>query len=412
MKCCITIGEINKNLYILLLAVLFRVLSDFVYEVKYSSKIFGGSFYFYNSILKDQLILQSIIKFFGTAVLSFVFYYYENHQINSFLSKKKKKFNLIHNIAGPNNTKCKYITRILFIGFLFGLVELLDELYYSVAILDADYWIFEILFAGFFMRKIFKVKLYLHQIFSMLFIVILCSIMKLLLFLKINNFSLNWKLLYIPFYLIITLIRSYVNTEIKWLIDIRYISVQKMILICGIFGFFTSLIFYIINRKFNWFGEIAIENYILQLDINWVKLIKEAILINVYMLFNFFKVFYDIQTLKVFSPIYTLINTSLYYLIIQIILIIINRINISDMYIVYSLLSEVISIFGYSIFVELIELKCCGCNYNLRISIIKRGKLDSNFEVGLTEENRSIETKMKTEEENSEQTSFSLDSTD
>ena len=51
-------------------------------------------------------------------------------------------------------------------------------------------------------------------------------------------------------------------------------------------------------------------------------------------------------------------------------------------YFICSLFIDVLSIFGYSVFMELIELKFCGCNFNLRKNIITRSGKDliGNYE--------------------------------
>ena len=70
MKCLIGIGEINKNLYFMLLAVFFQLLSDFIYGVNYPLNNLSKSLYIYNSILKDNLILQSNMKIFKKTILN------------------------------------------------------------------------------------------------------------------------------------------------------------------------------------------------------------------------------------------------------------------------------------------------------------------------------------------------------
>ena len=258
MECCIGIGELDKNLYVLLLAVIFKIVNDFIYGINYPQNIKKKSLNIYDSILKDNLILQSILKYFSISILSFVFYKYGNSNIGNISQNindynlndrektgrrisQSKKFFLIHNKLGPDNTK--YIVQILFVGFLLVFSELILQFFISVAPSNTDFWTFELLFTVFFIRKIFKNKiLYIHQLFSMFFIIILCSTVKFLLFLKGNNYLFNSNLLFIPGYLLIVLIRSYVYTKIKWLIDIRYISISKMLFIYGLFGFFISLI--------------------------------------------------------------------------------------------------------------------------------------------------------------------------
>ena len=187
MNCCIGIGQLIKNLYFLLLASIFRLLNKFIYGIKEFENI-GKRFYIYKSIINDNIILQSIMKFFGITALSFLYCKYENQQIDhtilnsnnynlqnweksdSYESKNEKsKFPLIYNEVEIDNTK--FTAQILFIGFLLAFVELADQFYFLAAPSNTDYWTFEILFASFFIRKIFKTKLYAHQIFSLFFVI-------------------------------------------------------------------------------------------------------------------------------------------------------------------------------------------------------------------------------------------------
>ena len=409
MSCFIGVGELNKNLYILLLAVLFKVFSDFIYGIQYPLSIQENSLYIYESKLKDNLIIQSIFKFFGITVLSFFYYKYENQQVinieedsndnnlnnkeksNSRVSKKKK-FLLIYNYGGPKNDKCKYISQILLMGFLLVFLELIIQFFNSVAPSNSDFWTFEVLFTALFMRKIFKIKLYIHQVFSISFILVLCSSMKFLLFLDNQSYKFNLYLLFIPGYILIVLIRSYVYTKIKWIIDIRYIFISKMLFIYGVFGFFISLIICILTSIIP--GKIGekIRYTVPSLDsFNWWEYIIEIILIIVYMCLKFLSELYYMLTLKHFSPMHVLVNDTFYYIIMRIIFTISKLLNYKinkneNKMVVYSALNHIFAFFGYLIFVELIELKFCECDYNLRKNIIRRSRVDSIGNNGLNEE--------------------------
>ena len=432
MNFCISIGQIHKKLYFLLLAVLYKILRDLVYGVKYTEE-FGNTLYIYNSILKDHQAFKSLIKFFGIIVFSFVYKKYESYQLynteinNNNVSnikqsnihesnEDKSKFSLIHNEIEVEIDNTKYTTQILFTIFLLLFVELILQIYNLFAKVDTDYWSLEIFFTVFFIKKILKIKLYRHQIFSMIFILIFCTTMKTLSFresYKKKPFNLNLLFIFIPCYLIIALIRSYVYTKIKWLMDIRYITIPKMLFIFGIFGFIVSLIICILTCIFphligDAFGHFDLLSY----SIDWGKFVIETFLIIIYMFLNFYLKFYDMLTLKTFTPIHVLANNSLYFLLIQIILMISNGVNDeSGEYIVFSFLSHIFAIFGYFVFVELIEIKCCNCNLNLRKNIIKRSQIESVTGFELNEEgNQQIEIVPEEEEENSNQSSFSLNS--
>ena len=92
MSCCIGVGQLNKNFYILLLAILFKILNDLIYDINYTKNNEKKSLYNYESILKNCKLLQSCVKFFSITILSLVYYKYENQQIDgSLLINGKKK---------------------------------------------------------------------------------------------------------------------------------------------------------------------------------------------------------------------------------------------------------------------------------------------------------------------------------
>ena len=423
MICCIGIGQLNKNLYFLLLATLFMILSNFIYGIEDFKNIFGEKFFAYESILKNHTSLQSLMKYFGIAALSFLLYRYENLQVknksknnndnnsDSELKNKKPKFFLIHNDIEDEIDNTKYIAQILFIGFLLGFIELIDEFFFLVAPPDTDFWTFEIFFASFFMGKIFKTKLYKHQIFAMIFIIFFCSPMKAFLLYKHyekDNYNLYQLFIVIPAYLLIIFIRSYVYTKIKWLIDIRYFTISKILLIYGLFGFFLSIIINILANTNDYlekkYGNKTSQSY----SINWWKFIVEVILIILYMCLNFGSKFYFMKTLKFFSPIHVLVITSFYYIIIKFIKNINELFNLfhndtntdtdtdKNQMIICSFLINIFSFFGYLVFVELIELRCFGCNYNLKKNIIDRCREDHVTNIELMVEGNQLDDSGRT----------------
>ena len=106
-----------------------------------------------------------------------------------------------------------------------------------------------------------------------------------------------------------------------------------------------------------------------------------------------------------------MLTTSLYYLLTKIVRIISELFQDSEkiidygvenvQLIIYSVLISVFAIFGYLVFVELIEIKCCGCNYNLKKYIIMRSQIDSSENNGLNGEgNQSVDNISIESEEN------------
>ena len=81
MKWYIGLGKIYKNLYILLLAALFKILSTLIYGINNLEYCEEPLFNEYNySILQKQKLFQSVMRFFGIAILSFAYSKYKNRK--------------------------------------------------------------------------------------------------------------------------------------------------------------------------------------------------------------------------------------------------------------------------------------------------------------------------------------------
>ena len=107
---------------------------------------------------------------------------------------------------------------------------------------------------------------------------------------------------------------------------------------------------------------------------------ENIVYIFIFILKLFFKAinyFLSITILKFFSPEYLVCADSIFYFISKIICfiyyIVINSLN---NYFIFDLLSQIFSILGTIIYLELIELNFCNLNYNLKKNIELRAKND------------------------------------
>ena len=74
------------------------------------------------------------------------------------------------------------------------------------------------------------------------------------------------------------------------------------------------------------------------------------------------------------NPNYVLIADNVYFIVTMIIGII-NK--LSEKGTILILIGDIISLIAYCFYLEFIELKCCNMNYNTRISINERSKIES-----------------------------------
>ena len=137
------------------------------------------------------------------------------------------------------------------------------------------------------------------------------------------------------------------------------------------------------------------------------------------MIFKFFLFYYNILIIKYLTPVHIIFYGSILYFIIKIIALIYNKI-ITSSYIfnrseklyfikyILDIFGNFIAIFGFLIYLELIELRFCKLNYKLRITISKRSIDDINQSTGYEGFNEEDEQSEKENSKISELESNSL----
>jgi hypothetical protein len=312
-------------------------------------------------------------------------------------------------------------------------MEQSEKIYYYCTLNDLDYWPCEMLILAYFYKKMLGKKLYKHQQFSIFFILIIGSLLKFgsfIITLHIDDQDILfiqrkfWIPLGIIFFLIIIFFRSYVSCKLKWIIDYKYIFVIKLMILYGFSGIIVNSLICLIATysecnsdkcaiKSSDGSERHYESFLIYLEkmatITSNEKFIEILYIILASLFNFFVVLNHLLIIKYLSPIHTICSGAIYYILIQIILIIVNKIKNNNFFkgeenqndkavkYIFDISSDFFSAFSTTIFLELIELNFCGCNYNLRKNIIERSKLDGSnaddIENGALFKDNSIDNK-------------------
>ena len=278
---------------------------------------------------------------------------------------------------------------------------------------------FELLVISYINAKMFNLKIYNHQMLSIFFNSFICLLFRLPYF--IISFSLEEKgnekdpkslfeisgwyiALGLIIYIIIITIRAYTYTKIKWFMDLKYISSTKLIINISFIGILISLILCIIQTniecrpKIN-FCEVSYNNssskyldnfgvyYETILGLKNYEIIIEICIILFGMIFNYFALYYDILIIKYLTPVHMIFYGSIYYFITKIfelISILYNKIKTNNFYdekkndeerfylFLFDLSGIFITIFGFLIYLEIIELEFCKLNYYTRKNIEKR----------------------------------------
>ena len=115
------------------------------------------------------------------------------------------------------------------------------------------------------------------------------------------------------------------------------------------------------------------------------EIIIEICLILFGMICKFFALYYDILIIQYLTPIHTIFYGSIYYFIVKIFALFYNKIKTNHFYngkqkndekrfyiSLLELFGNFITIFGFLIYLEIIELGFCELNYNLKKNIEKR----------------------------------------
>ena len=334
------------------------------------------------------------------------------------------------------------ILNFIFVISTYVCIEYLSDIYYNLKLRIFDFWMFELLIISYINAKMFKLKIFRHQMLAIFFNSFICLLFRLPSFILSFSFSLkdknglytksNWFIvLGLIVYVIIITIRSYSYTKMKWFIDLKYISLTKLLISIGFIGIFVSSISCIIQtyikcssyinfcevvKEFNNTTNNYLDNFIIYTENvlgkregKSIEIILESCVILFGMICKFFALYYNMLIIKFLTPVHIIFDSSIFYFIIKIIALFYNRIRnkyffnsdeeiakIKCFSFILDIIGNFISIFGFLIYLELIELGFCKLNYNLRKTIAKRSIDDIRQSIayeGFNEEDEKSESK-------------------
>ncbi len=334
-----------------------------------------------------------------------------------------------------------YSFLFLLIIFLWILVEQLMAFHNNI-FNHLDFWMVELLIISYLNSKMFKLKMFKHQKF-VIWLNLLPIIFKILtIIISFNdennkgNSNLKYekvetekdnieslKILYVVYswltpigiviYLVFITLRSYINIKIKWFMDLKYISPNKFLLVYGIMGTIFSLIFCLITTfvsckeredisvrdifdyicKVNDGKKRYFANFIIYFrtfrQSSGLTIFYEIITIIFGVITFFFYKHYSLLVIRYLTPVHIIFSIPIYFFFEKILLIVNNLIfehkyfiheisNIVKIYI-FDISGDLLSFFGFLIYLEIIELNCWGLNKDLRNKIIERGYHESHL---------------------------------
>jgi len=390
-------------------------------------------------------IIYDIFNYLGVIIISFIFYKIKENKssintpnIENNIEKNPSEIKLIHNDIKEEINKNISFLKLLFILSYWILIDHITKIIQSLMIFD--YWMFELLLISLIASKLLKINLYSHQKIGIIFNSICCIAFGIIrfdiLFIKFHQtkflkdneeipyFSIKYAW-FIPISIIIYLFiissTSYIYTNLKIYMDLKFISQVKLLILYGIIGFaFTSITCTIetfskcIGNEKEFFCKIYepyetsadnnnetnannktndryIENIIFFIKdfqrINDRGKKIEIVIIFIRVLFNFFSLYFDMLVIKYLTPMHFLFG-SLIYLFLTEITQLIKPKNDDESYLpsitILNIIAFVCTFIGFMIYLEIIELNFCKLNYNLRKYINERSIKDT-YEDSATE---------------------------
>ena len=298
---------------------------------------------------------------------------------------------------------------------------------------DLDFWFFELIIISFIYSKYFSFKIYKHQKVAMALSICVGSM------LKIYNITISltarenkiysrysYVFFFIILYFAIITARSYVNTQIKVFMDLKFISQRTLLIFYGITGIILCLIVGLIttyspcpnNDAFkSYICKINYENTIFYFDNmysyieSYKNFLVRLIVIALGMLSFFSNKFFYTLIIKTDTPIHVIFSFPIQFFIEKTFLLIFTAIFfVQDLFktkeqlkkFLLDISGDVASILGFLIYLEIIELNFCDLNFNLKKNIISRSESDYKFSFVFNEKLRkgSFETSEDNEDYN------------
>lgn len=417
LKNLISFGNYNTYYKFILYAILFKSLYSIIFGVQigYCTEELR---IFPETPLSVHGLVHDVFNYLGVFIIACI--------ISIIVHKKKQKIKrlsegekiqshqrikLIHIEKDIQKIRKCTIFKIFLISLLWIFHEQSEKIFYFYQLTDLDYWTFEMLILSIIINKMFGINVYKHQKFAMYLILIFGSINKFISFL-ISFILDDQEILYIQkkylipigiiAFLFIIFLRSYVNCRIKWLMDLKYISITKLLLFYGLSGTILTSIFCIIvtfnhcisdtcTIQYEGKPEKYYDNFIIYFT-KFITLSKLDIFIEIcYILLSIFLnyccMLTNLLVIKYLTPIHTICTGAIYYIFMQIILICVTKIKTGNFFkpndkykkkekYFLDLSSDIISFFTTTVYLELIEFNFWGCNYNLRKTIMERSELE------------------------------------
>ena len=392
---------------------LFRFFKECLFNFNFKNKtgLFG-----FKPIFLNHNIIANIYMYLSYIIFGLLSLFILNKIILGTNSKKENQRsslveqNLIYNDY-ESMISYRIFLQILLVCLIFILHADLIKMLYLFDISTFDIWTFDIFFSYFFMKKYFVTNIYKHQKFSLILIVVICtSLLIISTFFKDSDLNAyekvkqltgfySFSILIFLGFMLISCMTSFGRVLSKMLMNLKFISPYKIIFDIGLFGVILNSIILLITTlvkcetnnysilenfctvkdgENSYYDNILVYFYDLRKSSNYEFYIEIFVLIPIYLILNFLEFACEILIIYYLNPNFILIRDNLYYGISKIMLISYNlTINKILWQLIILELAEIFAVFGYLVYLEIIELRFCGFDENLKRKIIIRAEGDT-----------------------------------
>ena len=348
-------------------------------------------------------VFDPLFCYIGVIILSFCIK--RDNKAEQGFQHSQLELNLIYNRAKNFLDSQNCLSVFLKVIILWVIEENLLLIYVDI-FQDLDLWCFELIFISIIFSKNFIFKIYSHQKLGMAISIGVGALLKLynITLTILSNQKDEDKVMYqkyplfcffVIFYLILIFLRSYVYTQLKILMDLKFVTTRALLIsygfigfcICLVVGIFTSCVpcfdfIYNYVCKMNYGDNMYYDHFFSYIE-SWKNMLVRLIVIILGAITFFFDKYYCIMIIQNYTPIHPIFSFFIQYFIEKTFLLIFTPIFFPDDLFPKEnqfkkfLLDEsvdIASILGLLIYLEMIELNFCGLSYNLKKNIIIRGK--------------------------------------
>ena len=417
MKKWISCQKINKYIILMILACAVSFINnDFCFGFNYNdmfSEINLNKLIF-NDDSKHHRLIEPIFNYIGTFFFGILLLILEKIFTKNKTEKEvNSRIKLIYyDNEGLTKRSVFYLLLMIIIWIIDeNLITIISEL-----LKDLDFWFLELIFLTIMLNFFFGVNFYKHHLFAIrlsIFPCILLKIAAIVLSFEENKdekggigdlYTKRWYLVPVGIfsYLILIGIKSLTISGMKWFFDLKYVSHTTLLITYGLIGFIISFIFCVAttyidcNKLFEKdivsdicsfkYNENDNIYYFDNFKIYFKNFEPLKILLILFEVITFFiyKYFF-VLIIKKYNPVYVIFSTPIIYLLGKIVLMLHTLIrehsffdetkeNLYFKKIIFGLdlSGDILSFFGFIIYLEIIVLKCCNLSNNIRKNIIKR----------------------------------------